>query len=114
MNRDAIGAISEMIGAAAVVVTLLYLVKQIKQNTESNEAVDLQTCQSDSTAHWLAMAQNPELSRNVAACTYDSRDLSDDNWIQVGCWFLAWTKETGFVSADQIEDLSLDESSITT
>ncbi len=51
MNRDAIGAISEMIGAAAVVVTLLYLVKQIKQNTESNGAVGLQTWQSDSTAH---------------------------------------------------------------
>ena len=179
MNWEAIGAISEMIGAAAVVVTLLYLVKQIRQNTESNEAVGLQTWQSDSTAHWLAMAQNPELSRNVAACVYDSRDLSDDNWVQVGCWFLnnfrqyqttfimhergvvddelfdvemrmaarnlqipgirqwwdaggrnqmsprftealeafdpgddanfAWTKETGFVSTDQIESLSLDE-----
>ncbi len=180
MNLEAIGAISELIGAAAVVVTLLYLVKQIKQNTESTEAVGLQTWQSDSTAHWLSMAENRELSRDVATCTYDSRDLSDDNWIQVGCWFLnnfrqyqttfimhergvvddelfvvemrmaarnlqipgirqwwdaggrnqmspkftealeafdpgeganfAWTKETGFVSADQIEGLSLDKS----
>ncbi len=180
MNWEAIGAIGELIGAAAVVVTLLYLVKQIKQNTESTEAVGLQTWQSDSAAHWLAMAQNPELSRNVATCVYDSRDLSDDNWVQVGCWFLnnfrqyqttfimhergvvddelfvvemrmaarnlqipgirqwwdaggrnqmfpkftealeafdpgedanwAWTKKTGFVSTDQIEILSLDES----
>ncbi len=180
MNWEAIGAIGELIGAAAVVLTLLYLVKQIKQNTESTEAVGLQTWQSDSAAHWLAMAQNSELSRNVATCVYDSRDLSDDNWVQVGCWFLnnfrqyqttfimhergvvddelfvvemrmaarnlqipgirqwwdaggrnqmfprftealeafdpgedanwAWTKKTGFVSTDQIEILSLDES----
>ena len=88
MNWEAIGAVGELIGAAAVVVTLLYLVKQIKQNTESTEAVGLQTWQSDSAAHWLAMAQNPELSRNVATCLYDSKDLTDATWIQVGCWFL--------------------------
>ena len=178
MNWDAIGAISELVGAAAVVVTLLYLVKQIKQNTESTEAVGFQTWQSDSAAHWLAMADNRELGRDVAACMYDSRDLSDDSWIPVGSWLLnnirqyqttfilhdrgvidddlfdvemrmasrnlripgirqwwhaggrnqmlprfaqaleafdpgegahwAWTKETGFVSADQIESLSSD------
>jgi len=88
MNWEAIGAIGELIGAAAVVLTLLYLVKQINQNTESTEAVGLQTWQSDSAAHWLAMAQNPELSRNVTTCMDDSRNLSDDNWVQVGCWFL--------------------------
>jgi len=179
MNWEAIGAIGELIGAAAVVVTLLYLVKQIKQNTESTEAVGLQTWQSDSAAHWLSMAENPELARNVSTCLYDSKDLSDASWIQVGCWFLnnfrqyqttfimhergvvddelfivemrmaarnlrmpgirqwwdaggrnqmspkftealeafdpgedanfAWTKETGFVSTDQIKGLSLDE-----
>ncbi len=180
MNWDAIGAIGELMGATAVVVTLLYLVKQIRQNTESTEAVGLQTWQSNSTAHWLALAENRELGRAVATSAYDSRDLSDDNWIQVGCWWLnnfrqyqttfvmhergvvddelfvvemrmaarnlqapgirqwwdaggrnqmiprftkyleafdpgedtnwLWTKETGFVSADQIEGTSLDES----
>ena len=88
MDWEAIGAIGELMGATAVVVTLLYLVKQIKQNTESTEAVGLQTWQSDSTAHWLSMAENRELSRDAATCMYDSRNLSDDNWIQVGCWFL--------------------------
>lgn len=32
MNWEAIGAISDLIGAAAVVLTLLYLAKEIKQN----------------------------------------------------------------------------------
>ena len=53
MNWAAIGAISKLIGADAVVAMLLYFVKQIKQNTESTEAVGLQTWQSGSTAHWL-------------------------------------------------------------
>ena len=88
MNWDAIGAIGELIGATAVVVTLLYLVKQIKQNTESTEAVGLQTWQSNSTAHWLALAENPELARAVATSVYDSRDLSDENWLQVGAFWL--------------------------
>jgi hypothetical protein len=179
MNWEAIGAISELIGAAAVVATLLYLVKQIKQNTESTDAVGLQTWQSNSSAHWLSMAENPELARAVTTSIYDSRDLSDDNWIQAGCWWLnnfrqyqttfimhergvvddelfvvemrmaarnlkapgirqwwdvggknqmiprfvkcleefdpgedsnwAWTKETGFVSVDQIEGWSIDK-----
>ena len=180
MNWEAIGAIGELMGATAVVVTLLYLVKQIKQNTQSTEAVGLQTWQSNSTAHWLALAGNRELGQAVATCVYDSRDLSDDTWTQVGAFWLnnfrqfqttfvmherdvvddelfvvemrmaaqnlkisgvrqwwdaggrnqliprfakyldkfdpgedsnwLWTKETGFVSADQIEGLSVDKS----
>ncbi len=35
MNWEAIGAISEVFGAIAVVLTLIYLATQIKQNTES-------------------------------------------------------------------------------
>jgi hypothetical protein len=67
MNCEAIGAISELVGAAAVVVTLLYLVKQINQNTESTEASGYQAWQSDSAAHWLAMANNRELGRAASS-----------------------------------------------
>ena len=180
MNWEAIGAIGELIGAAAVVATLLYLVRQIKQNTESTEAVGYQTWQSNSTAHWLALAGNRELGQAVAIGAYDSRDLSDDTWVQFGAFWLnnfrqfqttfvmhergvvddelfavemriaarnllvpgskqwwdaggrnqmiprfakyleafdpgedsnwGWTKETGFVSWDRIQGLSVDES----
>ena len=88
MNWDAIGAIGELIGAIAVVATLLYLVKQVKQNTESTRAVGLQTWQSDSTAHWLSLATNPDLSRVSPAALVDSRNLTDDSWLMVGCWLL--------------------------
>ncbi len=134
----------------------------------------------NSTAHWLALAENRDLGQGLATCVYDLRDLSDDNFIQVGAFMLnnfrqyqttfimhergvvdeelfvvemrmaarnlqipgirqwwdaggrnqmiprftkyleafdpgedsnwLWTKETGFVSADQIEGLSVDKS----
>jgi len=35
MNWDAIGAIGEIVGAAAVVLTLIYLSRQLRQNTEA-------------------------------------------------------------------------------
>ncbi|HUE77864.1 MAG TPA: hypothetical protein VMM83_07985 [Longimicrobiales bacterium] len=38
MNWDAIGAIGEIVGAAAVVVTLFYLARQIRQNTRMARA----------------------------------------------------------------------------
>jgi hypothetical protein len=88
MNWDAISAVSDLIGAAAVVITLIYIAKEIRQNTESNEAAGFQTWQSDSAAHWLTIADNLELGRDVAACLNDSRNLSEDSWISVASWFL--------------------------
>ena len=88
MNWETIGAVSELVSAVAVVVSLLYLAKQIKQNTESTEAAGFQTWQSDSAAHWLAMAGNRELGREVAACLKDSKNLSEESWIPVGSWLL--------------------------
>ena len=46
MNWDAIGAIGELIGGAVVIVTIIYLARQVRQNTHqvrlnSNQAVDV-------------------------------------------------------------------------
>ena len=38
MSWDAVGAIGEVVGAAAVVVTLLFLITQLRQNTKSLDA----------------------------------------------------------------------------
>jgi len=88
MNWVAISAVSELIGAIVVVVTLLYLAKEIKRQTESTTAAGFQTWQSDSATHWLAMANDRELGRDVAACLQDSKNLSEDSWIPVASWFL--------------------------
>jgi hypothetical protein len=38
INWDAVGAIGEILGALAVLVTLLYLARQLRENTASNKA----------------------------------------------------------------------------
>ena len=43
MNWDAIGAVSELIGAVAVVATLIYLAVQIRQNTKSVQSTNFST-----------------------------------------------------------------------
>ncbi len=43
MNWDAIGAIGEMLGAAAVVLTLFYLAIQVRQSTRQEELQSFQT-----------------------------------------------------------------------
>ncbi|MFT4799432.1 MAG: hypothetical protein ACJAYE_003628 [Candidatus Azotimanducaceae bacterium] len=35
MNWDAVGAVAELVGAAGVIVTLIYLATQVRQNTKS-------------------------------------------------------------------------------
>ena len=53
MSWDAIGAIGELVGAAAVVVTLVYLALQVRQNNR------------------LMQAQHRETNRNAVVQTYD-------------------------------------------
>jgi len=44
MNWDAIGAVGEVVGAVAVVVTLLYVARQIRQaNAQSQERISMTT-----------------------------------------------------------------------
>ena len=53
MNWEAIGAISEFVGATAVVLTLVYVAIQIKQNTATSRA-QIQCFQS--TPSWPLLA----------------------------------------------------------
>ncbi|MGR8949144.1 MAG: hypothetical protein ACU84Q_13935 [Gammaproteobacteria bacterium] len=63
MNWEAVGATAEMLGATGVIVTLVYLAVQVRQNTaalQSTSEADL----AKSYAHWHSMpATDPELGR---------------------------------------------------
>ena len=63
INWDAVGAIAELVGAVAVVASLVYLANQIRHNSRSVEAA---------TSHAIARARN-EL--NIAVAT--SSELSE-------------------------------------
>jgi hypothetical protein len=47
MNWEALGAIAEFLGAIAVLITLLYLARQIRQNRDSVESASAETVLSN-------------------------------------------------------------------
>jgi len=69
MNWDAIGAISEMIGALAVVISVIYLAFQIRQNTkqlEQNERTSIAASVSASSTTYRENRQYIYTSADVA------------------------------------------------
>ena len=61
MNWDAIGALGEVIGAIAVVVTLIYLAAQIKQNTHALKSSTFQDISSTLAKNGEVIATTPGL-----------------------------------------------------
>jgi hypothetical protein len=62
MNWDAIGAIGEIVGAAAVVVTLGYLAIQTRQSNKLTRANTILQLQAENRTHRNALAQDEHLA----------------------------------------------------
>ncbi len=61
MNWDAIGAIGEILGAAAVFASLIYLAVQTKQNTRALKSAAFHQIRSSFSEVSLAVVQDPSL-----------------------------------------------------
>ena len=102
MNWDALGAIGEVIGAIAVVLTLGYLAVQIKQNTEENRilrAQDLVTANADANA---LIANNSELSEIVRAGMIDFDTLSEMEQFRFSTIFFSFMSKYDFAYHQRI------------
>ena len=62
-NWEAIGAIGEVAGAVAVIVTLAYLAVQIRANTAASKAEGVRSHRAAATSMNVALAQDGELAR---------------------------------------------------
>jgi hypothetical protein len=84
MNWEAIGAIGEVIGAVAVVVTLVYLAAQIRHNTMSNRNAALQTI-SAQNADWLSLiTQDDDVARIFRAGQKDLGSITGNDLVRYG------------------------------
>ena len=63
MNWEALGAIGEIVGAVAVVLTLGYLAVQIRQNTRSVRTATYQSTVTSTGELMMAVARDVQLSR---------------------------------------------------
>lgn len=76
MNWDAIGAVGEVIGAIAVVITLAYLAIQIRQNTGATRAASHLSIVEALNAGNVAQAQDAELAEVWVTGVKDRSALS--------------------------------------
>ena len=86
MNWEAIGAIAEALAAVGVIATLVYLARQIFQNTKIVESSSLQAWSSSQMTGRFELIGNPDLGRLMRDAMTDSRHLSDDTYMQVGLY----------------------------
>lgn len=77
MNWDAIGAIGEIVGAIAVVATLVYLARQIQQNTRVSRAEMTKDLMLASRSAILDLASNDKLAEiNFEIRDFENKDVA--------------------------------------
>lgn len=82
MTLNEIGNLGEPIGAAAVVVSLIYLAIQLKQNTLSVRSATCQAILSSAAACNVTLTQNRELARIMRIGSEGAEELDADERVQ--------------------------------
>lgn len=92
MSWDAVGAIAELLGAAAVFLSLIYLAVQTRQNTQALRSAAFHQVRDSFSEVSLAMSQNPELL-GLTVKAIRGEELSEAEEIQVNFIFTTMTRK---------------------
>jgi hypothetical protein len=90
MNWDAVGAIGEIVGATAVVVTLIYLAVQVRQSTVATQAATLQNSVGNDMQILTSVGATAEASEALFKYSFSPQGLSTSQLTQ-GRWLFAST-----------------------
>ena len=82
MNWEAIGAVAEILGATAVVASLLYLALQMRHNATATQAARRDTIAQLTTDVLLQIASNAELASIFRRGQNDPASLDDDEGLR--------------------------------
>ena len=91
MNWDAIGAIGEVVGAIAVIATLIYLARQIHQNTSALRSSATQTAHEQSASIYKILCSDPDMAGIFMRGTSSPGELSGEELVRYNS-FLAATQ----------------------
>ncbi|MGR8946686.1 MAG: hypothetical protein ACU84Q_01475 [Gammaproteobacteria bacterium] len=83
MNWDAIGAVGEIVGASAVVVSLIYLALQIRQNSRIVAANTVQSISASGADAAWRIAENPHLAGLVVKLIERSGSFTREENVQL-------------------------------
>lgn len=89
MNWDAVGAIGEVVGAVAVIITLAYLAVQVRQNTRMNASAVRQGFYDYTARQMLHGTDSAEFSELLAKAGTTSETLSPGQRLQISRMFHA-------------------------
>jgi len=82
MSWDAVTAVAEMVGATAVVVTLLYLAIQVRQSTRAVQAATFQATSAMDHDFLLAVGKDPTTARAWFLYLTAPESLSQEDELQ--------------------------------
>ena len=78
-NWDAVGAIGELVGATAVLITLIYLMIQVRQHSRSISSMATQSIISQFNELTMRLASDPILAKAFEQGLSNPESLSDDD-----------------------------------
>ena len=84
-----VGNLSEIIGAIAVVASVIYLAQQVKKQTEEARLEASRDIASDFIDTLRAVSENPELAKILPAGVNDYERLEGDERLRVNYYFAA-------------------------
>jgi hypothetical protein len=90
MNWDAVGAIAELAAALGVIISFVYLARQIRQNTRVQRRANVGEIASDLGAHLRVAASDPELSVLVLRALADLDSLDTAERYRFDSFFYSW------------------------
>ena len=82
MNWEAISAVGEIVGAMAVIVTLIYVAVQVRHSTKETQAVSAQTAHALDHEFLLTIGADPITAQLWATYLSAPETLADDQLIQ--------------------------------
>jgi hypothetical protein len=90
MNWDAVGAIAELLAAFGVIVSFVYLARQIRQNTLVQRRANVSDIATDLAASMRVISADPEMSALSLRALSDLDSLDPAERYRFDCFFYPW------------------------
>ena len=87
MNWEAVGAIGEIIGACAVVISIVYLSVQIRQNSRVSKAVAIQSWATSAALEKSAIFSDPDLAALILLASTAEGDIDVTDKLRAHTYF---------------------------
>ncbi len=89
MNWEAFGAIGEIVGAIAVVATLMYLARQMRQTAKATTGETMGSWLADYNNMVLEISKDPEVARIFRQGLTDFEQLNENDKMRFHTWMVA-------------------------